>query len=99
MIIKKYTSLCKKDYKESDNGGYDGGLKTYLFKGEEYEVHEEHWGGGSIMRKAIIPPHKDGITDISEKSYVGFLSIPFFDYFYTTNELRDLKLKEIGIYE
>lgn len=97
MIIKKYKSMCKKDYKEVDDGGYDNGSKIYLFRGQVYEIHEEHWSVRDIMRKAIIPPHKDGITDISEKSYVGFLSIPFFDYFYTTNELRDLKLKEIGI--
>ncbi len=88
----KYKSICKNDYSESNNGISE----TFLFKGITYEVHEEYWGN-DIMRKVITTPYKDGITNNSVSSYVRFLTIPFFDYFYTTEELRDIKLKEIGI--
>lgn len=92
MNIIKYKSLCKNSYSEV----YNGSSETYLHEGKTYDIEEEYWSDGHIMRKAIIPVP---FGPYSANTHVGFFSINFFDYFYTTNELRDLKLKEIGIYE
>lgn len=84
-MIKKYKLICKRDYIEPRV--FDSTeSNTYLFKGNEYDIEEELWGN-DIMRRAIIPGD----------SYVGFLQIPFYDYFYTESEVRDMKLQEIGI--
>jgi len=89
-MIKKYRLLCKKDYIEGEFL-MDGDQETRLFKGEVYDIEEELWinsgpSGATIVRRAIL-----------NDTYVAFLSVPFYDYFYTEAEARDMKLKELGI--
>jgi len=91
--LKKY-SLCKKDYKVASGVNYKTGLVSYIKifeKGKFYKTWDNFGGANKFAENKEIGEMRSFSPGID----LGDHRQKFYEYFYTIEEMRDIKIKTI----